>query len=130
MAEQFLLDTHTILFWASDQSKLSSAAFSAIEDGENEVYVSAVSAMEIATKVRIGKLEVGRPLATGFRRQMIERGFLELMLTMDHAELAGSFPSPHNDPWDRLLAAQAQIEGLTLVTNDERIGSFGVKTYW
>ncbi|HEX8620886.1 MAG TPA: type II toxin-antitoxin system VapC family toxin [Allosphingosinicella sp.] len=130
MSEPLLLDTHAIIFWASDQSKLSRAAFAAIENGENEVYVSPVSAMEIATKVRIGRLEVGRPLASGFRRQMMERGFSELVLTIDHAELAGSFPSPHNDPWDRLLAAQAQIEGMTLVTNDARMGSFGVKTYW
>ena len=130
MTDQLLLDTHTLLWWAADRSQLSSKANDAIEDGGNDVYVSPVSAMEIATKVRIRKLDFGQSLARNFRRQMAERGFLELVLTYEHSELAGSFEADHNDPWDRLLAAQAQIEGLKLVTNDSKICRFGVETYW
>ena len=130
MAERVLLDTHALIYWAVDPRKLSAAATRLIEDGDNEVYVSAVSAMEIATKVRIGKLRIAEGLARGFGRQMSERGFVELGLTCDHAELAGSYPSPHNDPWDRLIAAQASIEDLTLITNDPQMGTFSIKTLW
>lgn len=130
MADGLLLDTHALIFWAVNQCQLSRTATRVIEDGDNEVYVSPVSAMEIATKVRIGKLAVAQELATGFRRRMLDRGFLELVLTYDHAELAGSFASPHNDPWDRLLAAQASLEDLTLVTNDPQMSLFGIKTLW
>jgi PIN domain nuclease of toxin-antitoxin system len=130
VAKRLLLDTHTIIWAALDVHKLSGKARSAIEDPDNDIFFSAVTAMEIATKVRIGKLDIARPLATGFAAQMIIRGFAELPLLSLHAEMAGAFLSANNDPWDRLLAAQARLEKLDLITNDSQMADFGISTIW
>lgn len=130
MSERLLLDTHTVIWSAIYPEKLSSRARAAIEGPDNVVYFSPVTAMEIVTKVRIGKLEIARPLATGFFDQMNARGFTELPLLSEHSEMAGAFRSSNNDPWDRLLAAQARIEHLGLVTCDAKMGDFGVNIFW
>jgi PIN domain nuclease of toxin-antitoxin system len=130
MAEVFLLDTHAVVWSALAPDELSKRARAIIEDDANMIMFSPVSAMEIATKVRIGKFELARPLARGFGGQMSARRFFELSLTSEHAELAGSFSSPNNDPWDRLLAAQAQIERATLITCDGKMDGFGITTLW
>ena len=121
MGERLLLDTHTLIWWKFVPSELSPRALSAIKSPDNDVFFSPVSAMEIATKVRLGRLEVARPLSTNFTGQMQEEGFDELPVTSAHAELAGGLTVPNQDPWDRLLLAQAQIEAMRLVSAD---GSF------
>jgi len=130
MTERLLLDTHAVIWSALDPGRLSPAARLAIEDPGNNIYFSPVSAMEITTKVRIGKLDLARPLAAGFADQMAARGFAELPLSAAHAEMAGTFLSANNDPWDRLLAAQARIEKLGLITNDSEMGDFGARLFW
>jgi PIN domain nuclease of toxin-antitoxin system len=130
MTLRLLLDTNAIIWSALHPRELSKRAAAAIEDPESVIFFSPVSAMEIATKVRIGKLEIARSLATGFSRQMTARDFCEIPLTAEHAELAGSYPAAHNDPWDRLLAAQANLEALTLVTNDPRMADFNAVVLW
>lgn len=127
---RFLLDTHTLVWAAFTPERLSAAARAIIEDGDVSVFVSAISAFEIATKVRLGKFEMARPLATGFSAKIEAQGFMLLSLTAEHAELAGSLLLEHKDPWDRVLLAQSQIENLTLVTNDETIRRFGLSTLW
>lgn len=111
-------------------ASLSSRAFEAIAHGENTVFVSPVSAIEIATKSRKGRLEFDTPLAHDFVAQIACDGFTELAVSSEHAQLAGGFDNPHKDPWDRLLAAQAQLDGLTLVTNDKALLSLGAATLW
>jgi PIN domain nuclease of toxin-antitoxin system len=130
LAERLLLDTHTLIWWTQRDRKLSAVARAAIVDTDNEVYVSPVTAMEICTKVRIGKLDEARALATNFAGQMQEEGFVELPLTLKHSEMAGGFEAANNDPWDRLLVAQAQLEGLTLVSCDAKLDGFDVDTLW
>ncbi len=130
MPERLLLDTHVVIWSALDPDQLSVTARAMIEDTDNIVFVSPVTAMEIATKVRIGKLDFARPLATGFTEAMAARGFTELPLTALHAEMAGGFASANNDPWDRLLAAQARGQDLTLLTNDGRMSDFGARLMW
>lgn len=130
MGEKLLLDTHALIWWSFQLERLTVATREAIENPENIVFVSAVSAMEIATKVRLGKLEIARPLATGFVRQMTERGLVPLDLTADHGERAGGLAIPHQDPFDRLLIAQAQIEGLRMVSNEVRFDTYGVLRLW
>jgi PIN domain nuclease of toxin-antitoxin system len=130
MGERFLLDTHTLIWWTFEQHRLSLRALAAIIDAENEIFVSAVSAMEIATKVRKGRFEIARPLATQFAVQMLREGFRLVSISADHAELAGGWDHKHRDPWDRLLAAQALVEQLTLVTSDEKMPTLGATTYW
>lgn len=130
MAERLLLDTHTLIWWTLKDEKLSSVARAAILDVNNAIYVSPVTAMEICTKVRIGRLHEARALASGFSDKMSAEGFVELPLKFEHAEMAGSFPAANNDPWDRLLAAQARLEGLTLVSCDTKLDGFDVATLW
>ena len=130
MTERLLLDTHAVIWSALNPTRLSRAARVAIEDPGNSIYFSPVSAMEITTKVRIGKLDFARPLASGFADQMVARGFAELPLSAAHAEMAGSFLGANNDPWDRLLAAQARLEKFGLVTNDAKMSDFGVRIFW
>lgn len=130
MSRGYLLDTNTVIWWFFGAELLSHHSFEAIADRSIDVYVSAVSAMEIATKFRIGKLKLAEPLAAKFAEVTAEEGFKPLHLTLEHGDLAGSFPSSHQDPWDRLLAAQAMIEDLALVTNDRQMETFGIKPYW
>lgn len=132
MGQILLLDTHALIWWALDleEDQLSPGARAAIEDAENEVYVSAVTAMEIATKVRLGKLEEARPLATNFVAQVEARGLTTLDLNAQHGERAGNLAIPHKDPFDRLLIAQAQIEKMTMVSNEKRFDTFGVLRLW
>lgn len=130
MAARLLLDTHTLIWWTQNDRKLSVVARALILDIENTIYVSPVTAMEICTKVRIGKLGEARALAERFSAHMAEEGFVEVPLKFEHAEMAGCFAAANNDPWDRLLAAQARLEGLTLVSCDAKLSGFDVATIW
>lgn len=114
---RLLLDTHAFLWWDSEDAKLPEILRSAIESATNTVYVSAVTVWEIAIKRASGKLVYGQ----GVGRAIREHGFEALPITVEHAEWAGSLPQLHRDPFDRLLVAQAQLEGLVLVTVDEQI---------
>ena len=121
---RLLLDTHTFLWWLTDVAKLPDATRSAIADPGNHVFVSAVTGWEIAVKKAKGKLTAPENLSA-----MIEKkGFQHLHVTFHHAEQAGRLPLHHRDPFDRFLIAQAQAEGLTLVTRDARIRRYGIHT--
>jgi len=123
-----LLDTHTLLWWAANTKALSRKVKRLIEDDETSVYVSAASAWEIATKVRLGKLKWESPESV--ESYCIGQGFDLLPITFADGERAGSWPQAHGDPFDRMLAAQAENTGLPIATNDPKIRSFGVKTVW
>jgi PIN domain nuclease of toxin-antitoxin system len=94
------------------------------------VHVSAVVAWEIANKVRTGKWQDAKPLLDRFFDIVTEEGFLPLPITLEHAHLAGSLPGAHRDPFDRMLAAQAQIENMPLVTADPVFRAFGTRVLW
>ena len=130
MAEGLLLDTHTLIWAASSPGKLSAKARMALEDRDNLIFVSSVSAMEIATKFRLGKLEIARALAHDFVGETETRGFLPLPLTAAHGQRGGNLAIPHQDPFDRLLIAQAQIEQLRFVSNEVRFDTYGVLRLW
>ena len=127
---RLLLDTHALLWWAHDPAGLSAAALRVIGDGANDAMVSVVSAMEIATKSRKGRLEYQSALADRFAAEAESRGFGLVSINCAHAERAGRYASSNQDPWDRLLAAQAEIEGLTLVSCDAKMADFRVATFW
>jgi PIN domain nuclease of toxin-antitoxin system len=114
---KLLLDTHAFLWWDSNDAHLPAALHSAIAAPRNEVFVSAVTVWEIAIKRASGKLIFQAPVAKAIQKH----GFLPLPITVEHAEWAGSLPQLHRDPFDRLLVAQAQLLGLTLVSVDEQI---------
>lgn len=117
-----LLDTHAFIRWAARDSRLVERARVAIADSDNRVVVSAVSVWEISIKRASGKL--------AFRHDILEvlerTGFDTIDITPRHADLAGSLPLHHADPFDRLLIAQAEIEGFVLVTQDRQLIPYGV----
>lgn len=130
LSRGYLLDTHTLIWWLGETELLTMAAFDLCGDRKIDVFVSAVSAMEIATKFRIGKLAKAARYAGRIEEVIAEEGFLALPLTPAHGDLAGSFKSSNNDPWDRLLAAQAKLEDLTLVSNDSNMEDFDISISW
>jgi PIN domain nuclease of toxin-antitoxin system len=127
---RLLLDTHALIWWIGGDEKLGSAAQTAIADAGNEILISAVSAMEITTKHRLGKLAEAERLAQNFEAIIEEQGFVSLSISIRHASLAGSLQISHKDPFDRLLIAQSIVENLTLVTNETVFDDFGVSRLW
>lgn len=127
---RLLLDTHALIWAAQAPEKLPPVARDAIEDERNNVYVSAVSALEIATKYRLGKLDVSPTLAEHFVEEVQSQGFLILPISAHHAQRAGLLSIPHRDPFDRLLIAQTLVEGLALVSNEAIFDDWHVLRLW
>ena len=125
-----LLDTHALIWWTQDDPKLSRRAHRAIGNAENAVYASAVSAMEIVTKFRIGNLGDAAGLALRFEERIEAEDFRPLPISVTHGRLAGTLSNPHKDPFDRLLIAQALTDNLILVSNEVMFDTFGVKRLW
>ena len=125
-----LLDTHALIWWLAGDEALSRRARLAIGDEANSVAISAASAMEVATKFRIGKLPDAALLAQDFEAIIADQGFVELPITVRHARLAGEMNIAHKDPFDRLLIAQALAEDKTLVSNETPFDGFAVKRLW
>jgi PIN domain nuclease of toxin-antitoxin system len=116
-----LLDTHVLIWW-DEGRRLTQAARQAIETADT-VYVSAASAWEVAIKIGLGRLRPARTVEQAAE----ESGFLELPITFRHAERVAGLPAHHRDPFDRLLVAQAELEGLTLVTRDPVFERYAVE---
>ena len=125
-----LLDTPALLWWLNDHDLLPATARKVIGREGNEVLVSAASAWEIATKVRLGRLESGADLARDFTGHLIRARFVELGVSVEHGVRAGLLPGPHKDPFDRMLIAQAQAENLPIVSNDTALDGYGVRRLW
>ena len=125
-----LLDTHALLWWFAGDERLSARARAAIEDEGTAVYVSAASAWEVATKVRIGKLPGAASFVAELPGHLRSQGFHELAVTLAHAVRAGGLPGPHRDPFDRMLIAQSLTEQVPVVTRDPVFAAYGVGTLW
>lgn len=121
-----LLDTHALLWSVGDKDRLSVAAHDVLSAGVVPAYVSAASVWEIAIKRASGKLDVPETLLD----KVAEARFIELRITFEHAIRAGALPPHHGDPFDRMIVAQAQSEGLTVVTRDQRIAAYDVPVLW
>lgn len=126
----YLLDTHVLLWWLFDDRRLSRRARALIRDPHHRVLASSASAWEIATKHRLGKLASAGPLVADFHCVLLAAGFTELPVSWAHAVRAGGWDIPHRDPFDRMLAAQASLEGLKLVTADPVFADFGISAVW
>lgn len=128
---RLLLDTHAFLWWVFADPRLSRRARTAInDDAENSVVISAVSAWEITTKYRMGKLPDARAVADDVSGTVAAEGFNELAISMRHAQRAGNLIGHHRDPFDRMLIAQAMLEDLTLVSNERAFDAYGVRRLW
>lgn len=121
--KRLLLDTHVLLWWLADDAALGPRARSLIAAADNVIYVSAASIWEISIKKSLGKLQA----PDGFDMIMDEEGFESLVIDAFHAEQAGALPPLHRDPFDRMLIAQAQAEGLSILTCDQNIAPYGVR---
>lgn len=124
-ASRLLLDTHVFLWWRSQPARLSDSVRSAIATADL-VFVSTASAWEASIKGSLGRLEIPDTLEAG----VLASGFEKLLITFAHAERAGALPPHHRDPFDRMLVAQAQAEGLTLVTHDGLMEPYDVEILW
>lgn len=127
---RLLVDTHALLWWLADDSSLSAAARKAIGRSSNNVFVSAASAWEIGTKVRLGKLPGAEELASDFASFLARERFEQLPISVEHAIRAGLLPGPHKDPFDRMLVAQSQTENLPIVSNDLVFDASSVRRLW
>jgi PIN domain nuclease of toxin-antitoxin system len=127
---RLLLDTHALLWWQTDDPQLSLPARQALLDAGNEVWVSAASAWEIATKQRLGKLQGLAPVNQWFFELAAADSFALLDVSAAHALRAGAFLAAHRDPFDRMLAAQAELERMDLVTCDAAFTDFKCRTFW
>jgi PIN domain nuclease of toxin-antitoxin system len=127
---RLLLDTHALLWWLFGDDKLSARAKALIADPDHEVLVSSASAWEIATKHRLGRLDSARELVRDIPSWVRRAGFVELPITIAHAQKAGAFPQTHRDPFDRMLAAQSLLEGVPVVSRDAVLDVFGASRVW
>ena len=127
---RLLLDTHAFAWWALDDPALSLGAHAAIFDASNEVFVSAVSAWEMANKFRRGRWPQIAAVVANIATVIAAQGFNELPITITHAKAAGALPEPHRDPFDRILIAQALAENMTVVSNERAFDAYGVSRIW
>jgi PIN domain nuclease of toxin-antitoxin system len=119
----YLLDTHVLLWWFSQSSRLKGDVRALIAAPETPIFVSAASFWEAAIKRAKGRLDFDGAALAG---AVIESGLRQLSITAEHALAAGDLPRRHEDPFDRMLVAQAMAEGLTLITRDARLRAYAV----
>lgn len=127
---KLLLDTHTFLWLAGGDRRLSRTARRRIEDGRHDRFLSVASIWEMAIKVEIGKLRLGVPLAELVQAGAIENGITLLPIEKEHAMGVAVLPRHHGDPFDRLLIVQAAHEDMVIVGNDGRFDAYNVRRIW
>ena len=121
--QRFLLDTHTLLWWLIDSPQLGPRCREIISDQRNQVFVSAATSWEISIKMSLGKLEAPEDMDSVVE----DEGFSKLPISLYHGQCAGRLPAFHRDPFDRMLIAQAQAEGLILLSADEMITQYPLR---
>ena len=126
----YLLDTVAVLRWWGDPSGIGHSARAVLDGSGEAIFLSAVSVWEIANKNRIGKLPQVMEFEEDYTALLKDNGFTSLSLTDRHAMRAGYLPGTHRDPFDRLIAGQALVDDLTVLTNDPQIAAFGCKVLW
>lgn len=128
---RLLLDTHALLWWINRHELVSARAREVISNGADEIFVSAVTPWEVAIKATIGRFIMAEPLGPFFSRALADNGFRMLPVTLDHAVAVRDLPlRDHRDPFDRMLAAQATVERLALISRDEQFDAYGVERVW
>ncbi|MGY4397479.1 PIN domain nuclease of toxin-antitoxin system [Sphingomonas sp. UYAg733] len=127
---RYLLDTHGLIWWWTNPDRLGPAGRELIAAGDHAIVVSVASVWEIAIKTQSGKLAEIENFERDYKPLMESNGFESLAVADDHAMRAGFLPGAHRDPFDRLLAAQALIEGMSVITRDPEFAAFGCDVIW
>lgn len=127
---KILLDTHVFVWWITDQPTLSSKARKILEKGSNRLYLSIASAWEMAIKISLEKLVISEPLDSFLTDQLNQNAIEVLPIQLSHALRVSSLPFYHRDPFDRLLVAQSQMEGIPLLSNDRSLKKYGASVIW
>jgi PIN domain nuclease of toxin-antitoxin system len=124
------LDTHALIWWMTNSPSLSGPVRRLMVDKQNTIVVSAASAWEMATKVRLGRLPAASDITRNFGEYLAQSGFETLPVTAAHGIRAGLLPGPQLDPFDRMLIAQAQAEDLTIISNELSFDHYGIRRVW
>jgi PIN domain nuclease of toxin-antitoxin system len=127
---RLLLDSHTLIWSADRPDRITANAMTAMSDTANELLVSAATLWEIAIKFGLGRLPLSLPYRQWMEKAMVDLGLVLLPITLDHAERQALLPWHHRDPFDRLLVAQAQVEGVPLVSADTTLDPYGITRIW
>lgn len=130
MTGGYLLDTHALLWWLTDDRQLSQAARDIIRDGTQTVAVSAASAWEIATKARLGRLDGMPNITAEIPELIVANGFVHLPVAFEHGVMVGTISHAHRDPFDRTIAAQGILESFAVITRDPAIAALGADVIW
>lgn len=120
---KLLLDSHAFLWWLAEDPKLGAGARKAVADPSSTVHISAATVWELSIKAALGKLDLDD---ADLVEEIEANGFIELPMTARHSQAAATLPRHHDDPFDRMLIAQAQVEGLTIVTRDLAFRAYGI----
>jgi PIN domain nuclease of toxin-antitoxin system len=127
---RLLLDTHALLWWFSDDSALPASCRKLITQPDSTIFVSAASAWEISTKFRLGRIPTASELVYDFGGYLMRERFLSLPVSSDHGIRAGQLPGPLQDPFDRMLIAQAEMEVLFIMSNEKIFDQYGARRIW
>jgi PIN domain nuclease of toxin-antitoxin system len=127
---KLLLDTHTFLWWTTDDPQISATALELIADSRNTLYWSAASSWEVSIKYELGRLPLPEAPEQFLPAELGRNRIESLPIVDGHAFQAGRLPRHHRDPFDRMLVAQAQVEAFGLITNDANIRQYDVDVYW
>jgi len=126
----YLLDTHTFLWFINDDTSLSSTAKALIEDPENTIYLSVASIWEMAIKVSLDKLEMPSPFTDFIDEQLNENTIILLNIKTAHTGVVATLPFHHRDPFDRLIIAQSKVEDIPVIGKDAIFDDYGIKRLW
>lgn len=127
---QYLLDTHVLIWWITYDQRLTAKARELIQSHRNKIYWSVASSWEISIKYALGRLEFDEPPEELIPSELDKNRIDTLAILNDHAFLAGQLPTHHKDPFDRMLAAQARIESMGIISNDSHLRLYDVDVYW
>ncbi len=127
---KYLLDTHVFLWFSIDNPALSGKAKAIIESPDNEIYLSAAVVWEISIKLKIGKIKLRIDLDTFIANSIQKYYFMPLPITIPHTIQIYNLPDIHQDPFDRILIAQSQVEDISLITSDSLIKQYETKIVW
>lgn len=127
---KLLLDTHAFIWSFDEPEKLSPKALALLADGDNDLVLSVVSVWEMQIKIQLGRLKFTLPLRELVESQKQTNGIQVLPVKLEHVLTLDTLPAPHKDPFDRLLVAQANVEGALLVSRDPLFSSYPVKVLW